>query len=185
MADFAEVFLAQAEEGRAVEFGVSPDVVIGVRMKRFAILVTPGFLGLIPGFDVDGSGIPVFLFAAHIIAALEDQDLFAGRCQRISERASAGAGSNHDYVVVSVAVHVLLTFERCFQGWVLILIQLRVAATKNATFGIVVMIFGAEDAVLGAGQQKKFSGGPHSERGCREIDPESMEAVRGNRGAQI
>src|SRR5262245_29245032 len=63
MPDFSEVFPAQAEQCRAVELRVSPDVIIRVRMERLSVLIAPLFFGLIPAFDVDGARIPVGLFA--------------------------------------------------------------------------------------------------------------------------
>src|SRR5215467_6313898 len=55
MADFSEVFPAQAEQGRAVELRVSADVIIRMRMERLSVLVVPLFFGLIFAFDVDGA----------------------------------------------------------------------------------------------------------------------------------
>src|SRR5262249_28317964 len=47
VADFAEIFLAQTKESRAVEFRVPADVVIRVRMERFAVLVAPFLFRLV------------------------------------------------------------------------------------------------------------------------------------------
>src|SRR5215472_4479572 len=74
MPDFSEVFPAQAEQGRAVELRVSPDIVIRVRMERLSVLIAPLLFGLILAFDVDGARIPVGLFATYVIAALQDQN---------------------------------------------------------------------------------------------------------------
>src|SRR5215467_948994 len=105
MPDFPKVFPAQAEEGRAVELRVSPDVIIRVRMERLPVLIAPFFLGLILALDVDRSRIPVGLFATYVIAALQDQDTLAGRGQCVGQRASASAGPDDDYVVVLVRGH--------------------------------------------------------------------------------
>src|SRR5215470_10338279 len=64
MPDFSEVFLTQAEQGRAV--------ILRVRMERLSVLVAPLLFGLILAFDVDGARIPVGLFATNVIAALQD-----------------------------------------------------------------------------------------------------------------
>ena len=46
VAQLAEIFLAQAEQSRAVELGVAADVVVGVRMEFLAVLVAPDSLVL-------------------------------------------------------------------------------------------------------------------------------------------
>src|SRR5690349_6131786 len=71
VADFVEVFPAQTKESRAVKLRVSADVVVRVRMERFAVLVTPFFLRLVFNFDVDRARVPVGLFAAYVVAAFD------------------------------------------------------------------------------------------------------------------
>src|SRR5262249_60239546 len=63
VANLAEVLMAKAKERSAVELRVATDVVVRVRMERFAILVLPDFFGVIFCFDVDRSRTPVVLFA--------------------------------------------------------------------------------------------------------------------------
>src|SRR5215472_4191315 len=72
MPDFSEVFPAQAEQSRAVKLGVSADVVVCVRVERLSVPVPPLFFGLVFPLDVDGARIPVGLFAANVITALQD-----------------------------------------------------------------------------------------------------------------
>lgn len=47
VANLAEVFLAQTEEGGAVKFGVASHVVVRVWVKRLSVLVAPFLLGLV------------------------------------------------------------------------------------------------------------------------------------------
>ena len=70
MADLTKVLLAQPEQCRAEKLGVAADVVIGMRMEIFAVLVMPHFSGLIFPLKVDRSGVPVVLLPWHVGAAL-------------------------------------------------------------------------------------------------------------------
>src|SRR5215813_13002899 len=47
----------------------------------------------------DGSRVPVVPLSGQEIAALEQQDALAGRCEPIGERTAAGAGANDDHVI--------------------------------------------------------------------------------------
>src|SRR5271157_2897294 len=102
MVQLAEVALAQAKQRRAVEFGIAADVVVGVRMKVVSVLVEPRLVGVVVGIDIDHFGVPVRLFAGNIITALQNKDALARRRKMIRQRASPGACSDDDYVVVVV-----------------------------------------------------------------------------------
>ena len=74
MTKLAEVLVAQTEQSGAVEFRVSADVVVGVRMERLAVLVVPHFFGVIFRLDVDGARAPVVLLAPDVVAPLEQEN---------------------------------------------------------------------------------------------------------------
>src|SRR6266566_2755460 len=59
MANLSEIFFAEAEECGTVKFGIAPDVVVGVRMERLAVLVAPLFLSLVLGLDIDRTRIHI------------------------------------------------------------------------------------------------------------------------------
>src|SRR5215470_59164 len=109
MTNLAKIFPAQPEERGAIEFGVTADVVVRVRMERLAIFVAPFFLGLVLSLDVDGAGIPIGLFAAHVVASLQDENALPSWGERISERPASGSASNDDHVVVLLDRHGLLS----------------------------------------------------------------------------
>src|ERR687888_1629451 len=96
----AEILLTQTEQRSAIEFGISTDVVVRVRMKRPAVLVLPGLLRVVLRLDVDGPRAPVVLLTWHVVAALEQQDPLARRREVIGEGAAAGTGADDDYVVM-------------------------------------------------------------------------------------
>ena len=98
--DFPEVLLAQPEQCRAVELGVAADVVVGVGMERLPVLVLPHLLRVVFPLDVDRARAPVVLLAAHVVAALDQQDPLARRGEVIRQRAAARAGADDDHVVV-------------------------------------------------------------------------------------
>ena len=74
MANLTEILFAQPEQRRAVEFCVTADVVVCVRMKRFPV---PGFFRVIFCLEIDSLRAPVVLLARHIVAAFEQQDFLA------------------------------------------------------------------------------------------------------------
>ena len=69
MDDFAEVLLAQAQQGGAVELGIAAHVVLDARVERTAFLVDPGFPGLVLVIDEDGGGVPIVSLARQVTAA--------------------------------------------------------------------------------------------------------------------
>src|SRR5229473_696023 len=105
MANFAKIFLAQAEERGAVEFGITPDVVISVRVERLAFLVAPLFLSLVLGLNIDRTRIPIGLLPGNIVPPLQDEDAFPSGGERVHQCSAARSGSDDDYVVVLVLSH--------------------------------------------------------------------------------
>src|ERR1700756_2693361 len=105
MLDLAEILPAQTEQRRAVEFSISPDVVIRVRMERLPLFVAPFFFRLILAFQIDRARIPVGLLAGNVVAAFQDENALSGRCERMHERSTARARPDDDYVVVFVGAH--------------------------------------------------------------------------------
>ena len=72
--ELAEVLLAQAEQGRAVELGVPSHPVVRVRMEVLALDVLPDLLGLVLAVEIDLAGIPGVLLARHVVAPLDEED---------------------------------------------------------------------------------------------------------------
>src|SRR5215207_5560459 len=98
MPELAEVLFTQPEERGAVELGVAADPVIGVGVQLGAVPSPPLFPGLVATLDIDGAGAPVVRLPGDVVAPLQDQDLLARRRQPVSQRATAGAGTDHDNV---------------------------------------------------------------------------------------
>src|SRR6202795_2780067 len=74
VAQFAEIFFAQTEQSSTVKLGVAAHVVVSVRMQFLAILIEPGFLGVVVGVHVENLRIPVRFLAGNIVAALKNKD---------------------------------------------------------------------------------------------------------------
>ena len=55
----AEVFLAQAKEGGAIDLGLAADEVGLLGVERLAVLIEPDILGVVAVVEEDGSGVPV------------------------------------------------------------------------------------------------------------------------------
>src|SRR3954462_9574722 len=89
-------------------------------MKRLSILVAPRLLGVVSPLDVDRAGAPVVLLAAHVVAALDQQNPLARRGEMIDERAAACARPDDDHVVVrhaGVSMNPQLKMQRTLRGW--------------------------------------------------------------------
>src|SRR5215203_4348663 len=100
MTNLAEVFLAQAKQGCAVEFRVATDKIVRVRVQLFAVNIAPSLFGVVPGLEVDGARAPIVFLTRYVIAPLEEQDLFTGAREFVGERAAPRARADNDYVVV-------------------------------------------------------------------------------------
>ncbi|MGC4089234.1 MAG: hypothetical protein QM756_15385 [Polyangiaceae bacterium] len=55
VAKLAEIFFAQAEQGCAVELGVTADVVVRVRMQRLPVRVSPDLFGVVAALKLTAS----------------------------------------------------------------------------------------------------------------------------------
>ena len=102
MDDLAEVFAAQAEQGSAVNFGVAADAIVQAGMEGPAVAAVPGFHRLILAVDKNRFRAPVVALALEIVAALQEQDAFAGRGKTQRQCPATGAGTDDDEVVPSV-----------------------------------------------------------------------------------
>src|SRR5215510_3016110 len=105
MTNLAKIFFAQTKQRRTIKLGVPAYVVICVRMKLLTIRVTPGFLRVVPGFEVNGARAPVVLLARYVITALKQQNLLAGWREFVSQRAATRARADDDHVVMIVRRH--------------------------------------------------------------------------------
>src|SRR2546422_10204925 len=100
MTDLAEVLPAHAQQGRAVEFRVAADEVVRAGVELLAVPVVPGLLDVVLSLDHDGPGVPVVLLARHVVAALQEEDLFSRGRQPVGERPAPRPGADDDRVVV-------------------------------------------------------------------------------------
>src|SRR5215470_14587306 len=93
-----EILLPQPEESRAVEFRIPPHVIVCVRVKWLAGLVSPNLLRLIFALNVYGPWTPVVLLPRDIIATFEEQDSLTQGSERVRKGSPAGAGADDDDV---------------------------------------------------------------------------------------
>jgi len=100
VAQLAEVLLAQPVKGCPVELGCTADEVVNLGLELLAAAVVPGVGADISVLGEDGLRCPVLRLPTQPVAALEQKDPLAGRCEMAGERPAAGAGSDDDHVVV-------------------------------------------------------------------------------------
>src|SRR5215510_11796494 len=105
MTNLAKIFFPQTKQCCAVKFGVAANVIVRVRMQFLTVRVTPGFLRVVPGFEVNGARAPVVLLARYVITTLKQQNLLAGWRELVSQRAATRACADDDYVVMIVCGH--------------------------------------------------------------------------------
>src|SRR5690242_5496629 len=95
-----EVLLAQAVQRGAVQLRRASDEVVNLRLKGLAVGVVPRVFGDVAVVDEHVAGKPVLRLTRKPVAALEQQDLLARRCEMPGKRPAARAGSDDDDVVV-------------------------------------------------------------------------------------
>src|SRR5437879_7356170 len=105
MLQFTKIFFAQAEQCRAIKFGVAANVVVCVGMKRFAVFVLPRLFGVVLRLQIDRAGAPVVFLARHIVAAFQQEDPLSRRGQMIRQGAASGSRPDDDYVKLGVVAH--------------------------------------------------------------------------------
>ena len=71
-------------------------------MEFLAVLIEPGFFGVVVGVHIDDLRVPVCFLAGNVVAALKNQDPLSGWRQVVGEGSTAGAGSDDDHVVMIV-----------------------------------------------------------------------------------
>src|SRR6516162_9835893 len=110
-----EILLPQSEKSRAVEFRISPNVIVCVRVKGLAGRILPDLFCLVFAFDVYSLWIPVVFFPRDIIASFEEQDSFTQESQRVRKSSAPGARADDDDIELLLSNQVaLLTPGR---GW--------------------------------------------------------------------
>src|SRR5262249_36830963 len=115
--DLAEILLAQTVQGGAIHLRGAAHEVMHPGLEGFAVLVVPGVLGNVTVLDEHFLGVPVLGLARHPAAALEQQDLLAGRRQVVGRGAAARAAADDDHVVGRG--HRLLSFMGAIESRVL------------------------------------------------------------------
>jgi hypothetical protein len=105
MSQLPEIFFPQTKQRGAIEFRVTTNKVVCMRMQRLTILVVPRFFRDVLAVEIYRSGTPVVFFARHVIATFEQQDFLSRWRELISKGASARTSADDDYVVVVVVRH--------------------------------------------------------------------------------
>ena len=67
----AEILFAETEQRRAIKFGVSTDVIIGVWMQLAAVRVAPKFFRVVAAMCIHLQGIPILFLARNKWTAFE------------------------------------------------------------------------------------------------------------------
>src|SRR5947208_12610801 len=120
MAQLAEILFPKPQQRSAIKFGVSPDKVVRAWHELVAVLVAPWLDVVVPAFANDGTRIPVFFFPRHKVAALEKENLLAGRSESIRQRSASRSCSNDDDVVVIVSSHCNTSPATCREAlWII------------------------------------------------------------------
>src|SRR5215469_12460253 len=73
-------------------------------MKFLAVLVEPGFFGVVVTIYIHDLGVPVGFLARDIVPTLQNENSLSGWGQVVGERSATSAGSDDDYVV-SILAH--------------------------------------------------------------------------------
>lgn len=99
MHDLAEIALAKTEQCRAIDLRVAADVVMERRRERLSPCIRPGLPALVVTIDKDRLRAPVLLGALEVIAALQNQNMLAARCEPLGQRGASRSAADDDDVV--------------------------------------------------------------------------------------
>ena len=115
----AEVLGAHAEHRGAVDLGLAADEVGLLGVEVLAVLVVPGFAGVVAVVQEDGGGGPVELLLGQEGSALEDENALAGPGKAEGKGAAAGSGTDDDRVVGvrHVALDAGIGLVSCEKSW--------------------------------------------------------------------
>src|SRR6266496_6707423 len=97
--------LAQAEKSCAIEFRVTANVVIRVRMQFCPVGIPPKLLRVVFALGIYCAGIPIVFLTSHVRAALNQQNFLATRRKAISQSAATRARTDDDEIVIAPVVH--------------------------------------------------------------------------------
>jgi hypothetical protein len=111
--DDAEVLGTEAEEGSAIDLGLTADEVGLLRMERLIVFVEPNIFGVVAIVEEDGGGIPVEFFLRKKRATLKDEDALASLSQIECEGPAASSGSDDDDVIL--LGHCISPIVRCME----------------------------------------------------------------------
>jgi hypothetical protein len=114
--EFPEILFAQAVKRRAIHLGGAAYEVVDSRLERLAVLVTPSVAGDIAVLDEDLFGTPVLGFPFHPVAALKQQDTFAGGSQVPDQCAAASAAADDDDVIGRIAHEIASMLVTCVRN---------------------------------------------------------------------
>lgn len=101
----SEIFLAKAQQGGAVHFGIAANVIMNPRMEGLAILVFPGTGRLVPIVYEDRTRVPIIFFAWQVSVPFQKQDTFTGGGHMMGKCPAACARADDNHVIMVVARH--------------------------------------------------------------------------------
>jgi hypothetical protein len=101
--ELTEILFTQTVKRRAIHLGCTAYEVVDAGLKGLAILVMPYVGGHIAVLDEHLFDAPVLGFPRQPVAAFQQQNALAHRCQMTGQRAAAGAAAYDDNVIVSIA----------------------------------------------------------------------------------
>ena len=114
MLNLFKVAFPQSKKRGPIHLCISADPIGGLWMEWLALAVLPDFVGMIPVFQKNCVGIPIFFFPGQESAPLKNQDPLPARGKALGECTATSTCSNDDYVVVIHETFLQLVVYRMF-----------------------------------------------------------------------
>src|SRR5580658_7146007 len=105
MLDHAKVFGPHAKHSGAEDFGLAAHEIRLLGMQWFAVLILPGFFGVVAVVQEDRGCVPIKLLLRHEGAALQNEDLLAGLGEVQGQCSTTRPSADHDRIKVVCHAH--------------------------------------------------------------------------------
>jgi hypothetical protein len=105
MLNHAKVSGPHAEHRGAVDFGLAAHEIRLLGMQWFAVLILPGFFGVVAVVEEDRGRVPIKLLLRHERAALQNEDVLAGLGEVQGQCSATRPGANHDRIKIVCHAH--------------------------------------------------------------------------------
>src|SRR6266496_5369129 len=97
---FLKIAFAKTEQGSAIHFRISTNIVMNKWFEWFIILIIPLFIGSITTFCYHFMRVPIFLLFRNKASPFKNKNFFSCRSQLVGHSTATAAGANDNNIVM-------------------------------------------------------------------------------------